>query len=208
MSIILSSEKLEFKSMIAYPDLSVERGSVTFISGPSGCGKSTLLRLLNATYTPSRGSIYFNGMDMEDFEAVSLRRKIILAGQNAYLFKGSIEENFRIFHEYNESLMTAGAAMKEYLKRCCLDFDLNASCDVMSGGEKQRVFLAIALSLHPEVLLLDEPTSALDINSADQVMRNIIDWCRQNDTTLILVSHDKGLQDRYAEAVIRLEGSR
>ena len=199
MSIILSSKELEFQSMIAYPDLSVERGSVTFISGPSGCGKSTLLRLLNATYTPSHGNIYFNGTNFDEFETVL---------QAVYLFKGSIEENFRIFHEYNESSMTTGTGMKEYLKICCLNFDLNASCDVMSGGEKQRVFLAIALSLHTEVLLLDEPTSALDINLADQVMKNIIDWCRENDTTLILVSHDKGLQDRHAEAVIRLEGSR
>lgn len=208
MAIILSTKGLEFESIIAYPDLLVEKGSINFISGPSGCGKSTLLRLFNATYTPSCGNIFFNGTNIDNLEAVSLRRKILLAGQAIYLFRGSIEDNFRIYHAYNESAMPPESELKEYMNICCLDLSLNSPCDVMSGGEKQRVFLAVALSLHPEILLLDEPTSALDMTSAYHVIKNIIDCCRQNFTTLIVVSHDKGLQDRYAEAVIELEENR
>lgn len=208
MVITLSTKDLTFNSIITYPDVSIEKGSVTFISGPSGCGKSTLLRLFNVTYTPSHGSIFFDGINMEELEAVSLRRKIVLAGQLVYLFKGSIDDNFRIFHEYHESILPSESELNEYLKICCLEIPLRASCDVMSGGEKQRIFLAIALSLNPQILLLDEPTSALDRNLADHVIKNIIDWCKHKYVTLVMVSHDRGLQDKYAETIIELEENR
>lgn len=204
MSALLSTKSLVFNEMISYPDINIERGNILFLSGASGCGKSTLFRLLNATHSPSSGSIFYNGEDIAALDTIALRRKIILAGQAYYLFKGTIEENFRIFHRYNESEMPEKSALEEYLKMCCVDFASDAPCDTMSGGEKQRVFLSAALSMKPEVLLLDEPTSALDAKTANQVMENILAFCKQNRTTLLVISHDKALQDKYAETVIEL----
>lgn len=75
----------------------------------------------------------------------------------------------------------------------------------MSGGEKQRLYLAIFLSFRPEVLMLDEPTSALDETTARRVMGNILDYCRKEKITVIAVSHDKALTEKFAENILALE---
>ena len=96
--------------------------------------------------------------------------------------------------------------MHGYLKLCAALFPLGADCAAMSGGERQRVFAAICLSLRPKALLLDEPTSALDDNTANTVMTNIKTFCRENNITLIVVSHNKALAETFADHVIALGG--
>jgi putative ABC transport system ATP-binding protein len=206
MEIIISTKDLEFQSFIKYPDLAIRKGDIVFISGPSGCGKSTLLRLFNATHSPSQGYVYFKEDDISLTDTISLRRNIILAGQNVYLFNGTILDNFQIYHQYSESTLPSEEELLNYLRLCSIPFPLATLCDKMSGGEKQRVFLSIALSLRPKVLMLDEPTSALDEHTANIVMANIIGFCKENHITLLVVSHDKLLQEKYAQTVIRLEG--
>jgi putative ABC transport system ATP-binding protein len=206
MEIIISTKDLEFQSFIKYPDLAIQKGDIVFISGPSGCGKSTLLRLFNATHSPSQGYVYFKEDDISLTDTISLRRNIILAGQNVYLFNGTILDNFQIYHQYSESTLPSEEELLNYLRLCSIPFPLATLCDKMSGGEKQRVFLSIALSLRPKVLMLDEPTSALDEHTANIVMANIIGFCKENHITLLVVSHDKLLQEKYAQTVIRLEG--
>ena len=79
-------------------------------------------------------------------------------------------------------------------------------CNVMSGGERQRVFIAINLSYQPKVLMMDEPTSALDDKNADTLIKNIKSYCKANKISLIIVSHDKTIADRYADNIINLLG--
>lgn len=204
MSSIISTRGLEFNSMIKYPDIDIAAEETVFISGPSGCGKSTLLKLFNNTYTPSAGRILFKGTDINEYNAVGLRKKILLAGQNPYLFKGSIRDNFREFYECINT--AAPPNIDEYLKMCCVEFSSDELCDSMSGGERQRVFLSIALSMRPSVFMLDEPTSALDAALSGQVIGNIISHCRREQITLIIVSHDGRLKEQYADRVIDLAG--
>lgn len=87
---------------------------------------------------------------------------------------------------------------------CNIPFTLGDSCDAMSGGERQRVFLAIALSMSPEVLLLDEPSSAMDNSLAHKFMENLIPYCRSCHTTMTIVSHDLELSNIYADKIIHL----
>ena len=92
----------------------------------------------------------------------------------------------------------------KFLKITDFDVDVNLDVEKLSGGEKQRVFLAIALSMRPAVLLLDEPTSALDSNTAFNMMKNIVDYCKHNDITLVVVSHARNLVDEFADKTIDL----
>lgn len=203
---IIHADELIFKEFLHFPKIAITEGDITFITGPSGCGKSTLLQLINGTISPDTGTIQFRGKDIASIDPIELRRKVLLVGQTVYLFKGTIQENFRFFHKANESAIPNNEQIKKYLHICGVEFDLDAKCDYLSGGERQRVFLAIALSMTPEVLLLDEPTAALDEKTAHAVFKNISEHCKRHGITLVVVSHASTLTEEFAEHIVSLGG--
>jgi len=204
MSAILSAKNLKFLDILRFPDIQIEAGSVSFICGPSGTGKSTLFKLLNATYTPSEGSITFDGQDIADMDTIQLRRQVLLAGQKVYLFDDTIRGNFIQFYSFRDQPCISEDAMREFLRLCCIEFPLNTRCQPLSGGEKQRVFLAIHLSMQPKVLMMDEPTAALDKKTAKLLLSQVKDYCKQHGMTLVAISHDITLVGEVADTVISL----
>lgn len=192
-------------STIKYPPFSIPEAKTVFLNGPSGCGKSTLLKLLNGIISPTTGQIFLNNQNIATLDPITLRRRVILAEQAVYLFRGTIADNFQRFHQYRETTPPDDKTCQKLMDICCLPFKLDESCNEMSGGERQRVFLALSLSMDPEVLLLDEPTSAMDNSLADKVMKNLIQYCRSCQITLIIVSHDLELSKAYADKIISLE---
>jgi len=204
MNAILSASGLKFKNLIEYPPIEIPAGKATFITGESGSGKSTLLRLFNATASPSAGAILFQGRDLSGMNTVALRREVLLASQNVFLFDGTIRENFEQFYDYRDEKCPGEAEISGYLSLCCADFPPDARCETLSGGEKQRVFLAIHLSLSPKVLMLDEPTSALDEGTANRLFTQLKGHCAEKGITWIVVCHDQKLVEAYADDIIRL----
>lgn len=202
---LIKTNQVNFADMIRYPDIEIESGKVTFISGSSGCGKSSLLKLFNGVLSPASGEILINGINIEDLDTVALRKEFLLVSQSIYLFDETIAGNFETYCRYREIPAPDRSSMQFYLSLCCAEFPLEMSCTSMSGGERQRVYIAICLSFQPKVLMLDEPTSALDSQTADQMMQNLIRYCREHHITLIVVSHDKELVHRYADQIISLE---
>lgn len=202
---IITGSELQFKNLIQYPNIQIEENKMTFLTGESGCGKSSLLRLLNATVSPSVGALYYQGKPYEEFDTILLRREILLASQMVYLFEESIQQNFNTFYAYREEIPPNKEVMQQYLSLCCADFDLDKNCSVLSGGEKQRVFLAICLSMQPKVILLDEPTSALDGNTAKQFFMNLKHHMENHDITVVAISHDGNLAEEFADNRIMLD---
>lgn len=180
---------------------------MTFICGESGYGKSTLLKLLNGVATPDFGEILYNGKPVNDYDPILLRREVLLCGQAAFLFDDSIEENFAQYYSYRDLPAIPPEQMHTFLKICAIDLPLDTPCTTMSGGERHRVFTAIHLSLQPKILLLDEPTGALDELTANTVLANIKTFCRENNITPIIVSHNQALIQSYADNTITLFGS-
>lgn len=205
---IISLSQVVFQSMIRYPDIKIPKGKTTFIHGPSGCGKSTLLKLINGTISPDSGEIVFNGNNIDDIDTIKLRRDILLVSQSVFLFSGTIEENFKKYYEYRDQEAPSKEHMEKFLQICRAEFPLETRCETMSGGERQRVYIAIFLSFMPEVLMLDEPTSALDNTSSDIIMSNIKNFSDDNDMTTIVVSHYLPLAQKYGDNIIALERSR
>lgn len=206
MQPVFETKGLVFQDKIHYPDLRIDEGAATFIKGPSGSGKSTLLRLFNATVSGSGGTVFYQGRDVNTMDTIALRREAVLAGQSVYLFPDTIEDNFRLYHRFHQSAPPDSDGMTEYLDLCGMNVSPDFSCRSMSGGERQRVYLAVALSMRPAVLMLDEPTSALDGALSRQVMANIKARCHLNGTTLIVISHDELLTDIYADHTILIGG--
>ncbi len=205
MDTIIFGEQLRFGPIAKYPPIEIPRHKTTFLFGPSGCGKSTLARLMNATLSPSEGHLFLNGKPYEEWDILQLRQKVLLASQSIFLFNQTIQKNFINFYEYRELVPPSPEEMMFYLDLCCLPFSLGRSCDVLSGGERQRIFIAICLSFQPEVLILDEPTSALDGATAHQLMDNITQYTKEKAITLVVISHDRSIMEKYQDHVISCE---
>lgn len=201
---ILRTKDLAFQDMIHYDEIQIPSNKVNFIVGSSGTGKSTLLRLFNGTLSPSAGTIYYGDQDIADFDTIELRKEILLISQSTYLFDGSIEDNFHQFYDYRGLNAPAPEEMKHFLEICCIPFDLDKDCTTMSGGERQRVYIAIFLSFQPKIIMLDEPTSALDKENSHNVIQNVLSFCKEKEITVIIVSHDPNLTETFAENIITI----
>ena len=202
MNTIISTKNLSFGPVIISPDVSISKNETTFLYGPSGCGKTTLTRLINATLSPEQGELFYNGVPYSNLEVLDLRKEIILVSQAVYLFDETIKENFIKFYAYREETIPTEGEMREYLKLSCADFPLDSPCEILSGGERHRIYIAICLSFLPKILILDEPTSALDSKTARKLLSNLKKFTGQKGITQIIISHDISLVDQFADNII------
>lgn len=180
--------------------LELARGETTSLVGVSGSGKSTLVALLAGLRLPDSGQIFFDGQDitaLDDVERARLRARrigVVLQRDNLIPFLTAME-NVRLAIEIAGGHQP-GARAKELLTDLGLAHRLNHLPRRMSGGEAQRVSVAVALANDPELLLADEITGELDSANAEQVMRVVLDAWRERGLTLLLVTHDQDLAAR------------
>ena len=187
-------------------DLDLEIGAgATAVLGPSGSGKSTLLRLLDRLADPDEGRVRFRGTDVRELDPLALRREAVLVPQLPAPLPGTVADNVR----YGPGLLDRPVDPAAFLPPAGLDAEF-AERDAarLSVGEQQRVMLARALALEPEVLLLDEPTAALDDAAKEGVERTLADLRGRAGLSLVVVTHDRGQAERLAERVVRLDGGR
>ena len=168
--------------------------------GPSGAGKSTLLRLLNRLADPDEGVVRFHGADVRELDPLELRRRVGLVPQLPAPVPGTVADNVCFGPRlHGEEIDPARPLALAGLDESFVERDASR----LSVGEQQRVMLARALALEPEVLLLDEPTASLDAAATDAVedaLRNL------HGVSLVLVTHDRAQAGRLTERAITLEG--
>jgi putative ABC transport system ATP-binding protein len=185
-------------------DLSIG-GGVTALLGPSGSGKSSLLRLLNRLADPDHGVVRFRGEDVTGLDVRELRRRACLVPQLPAPLPGTVADNLR----YAPALCGRAVAVEPPLAAAGLT-RLYADRDAsqLSVGEQQRVMLARALALEPEVLLLDEPTSALDDYTKGGVERTLATLAAESGLSMVLVTHDRPQAERLADRIVELDRGR
>ena len=196
--------EVDGRILLDLPDEHLHAGRCTAVVGPSGSGKSTLLRLLNRLREPSAGRILLDGRDIRDLDVLRLRRRAVLVPQQAVALTGRVRDEVRVAAPALDD-----DAVDALLRRVALDPTEHRDRDTssLSGGELQRVCLARALAVGPEVLLLDEPTSALDPGSADAV-DTVIRSLADGGLTVVLVSHDLVRAETVADDVRVLHDGR
>jgi putative ABC transport system ATP-binding protein len=170
------------------------------IVGASGSGKSTLLSIIAGLDTPTRGTVRLAGQDLfaldEDARAELRAQKIGFVFQSFQLMANlTALENVMLPLEL-AGRRDARQAATEMLMRVGLGQRLGHYPKVLSGGEQQRVALARAFVVRPAVLLADEPTGSLDFATGETVMQLMLDLNREQGTTLVLVTHDRGIAQR------------
>jgi putative ABC transport system ATP-binding protein len=181
------------------------------IVGASGSGKSTLLSIIAGLDTPTRGTVRLAGQDL--FAIDEDDRAALRARQVGFVFQSfQLMGNLTALENVMLPLELAGRkdarrAAGEMLGRVGLGERLGHYPKVLSGGEQQRVALARAFVVQPAVLLADEPTGSLDFATGETVMELMFDLNREQGTTLVLVTHDRGIAER-CERRITIEAGR
>ena len=184
--------------------LRIEEGA-TALLGPSGSGKSTLLRLLNRLADADEGTVRFRGDDVRALDPLELRRRAVLVPQLPAPLPGTVVENVR----YGPGLCGRETDSERPLELAGLDASYaEREAARLSVGEQQRVMLARALALEPEVLLLDEPTSALDEQARDGVERTLLNLEGRSGLSMVIVTHDRGQAERLAGRIVRISDGR
>ena len=196
-------------------DMSVAEGEVVAIVGASGSGKTTLMNVLAGVQTPSAGQARVAGWDLGSLSGAArdrYRREVIgYVWQSAALnltAELDAQENLQL------PLLASATAPDERRRRAAelLEaFELGDRAGhtpaQLSGGEQQRLALAVAMANHPQVLLADEPTAELNREAARQVLEDIRDLARREGTTVIMVTHDHEVE-QHVDRILRIRDGR
>ena len=180
-------------------DLSIDRGEFVSIMGASGSGKSTLLNILGILDSYDTGEYWLDGKlikDLSERQAADYRNRMIgfiFQSFNLIGFKTAVENvELPLFYQGVSRHKRHMLAM-EYLERLGLKDWSTHYPNEMSGGQKQRVAIARALITHPQIILADEPTGALDSKTSVEVMDLLGQLNREENVTLIVVTHESGV---------------
>jgi len=185
-------------------NFTVEPTQSVAIVGRSGSGKSTLLHIFSTFLKANEGKIILLGKDLynlSDNDIEMFRRYDVgIIFQFHYLFKGmSAMENIDV-----ASMLSGEKIDRKILKELEIDHLMDHKTSELSGGEQQRVSIARVLSKKPRIIFADEPTGNLDKETADLVMDVLLDYVKEEEAGLVLVTHDEDMATR-CDSIYRLD---
>ena len=197
--------------------LEIPAGQVVGLIGPSGAGKSSLIRCVNRLTEPTSGKIFLGERDVTALSRSDLRvarRRIGMIFQEyALVERLTVMENmlsgrlgyvpfWRSFlRRYPAGYVQNAFAL---LERVGLTAHADKRADALSGGQRQRVGIARALEQDPELLLVDEPTASLDPKTSRQIMRLIVEICKERNLLAVINIHDVLLAQAFVQRIIGL----
>ncbi len=193
-------------TVLDVPRFSVFRGECLAVLGPNGSGKSTLLRIASLQERPCGGTISYRGEEVGRRNGLELRRRFVLLLQRPFLFAGSVERNILYGLKVRK---VPGPEMRRRLDKAASLFSLGhllgRDARKLSGGEVQRVNLARAFILEPDILFLDEPFSPLDAPTREELIAELDRVLHATGQTAVFVTHHREeaayLGDRLAVLV-------
>ncbi len=185
------------------PGLSIQRGETLAVVGPNGAGKSTFLLALACLLKPARGQIVYEGKSLSQWNELDYRRKISFVFQSPLLMDMTVEQNVAL------GLKFRGMPREEIRKRVQAQIEQlgieslsKRRASQLSGGEAQRVSLARAFVLEPELLLLDEPFAALDPPTRAQLIEDLSGLLKEDHRTAVFVTHNLNEAAKLSHRVV------
>lgn len=195
-------------------NLDIEKGKFVSIVGPNGSGKSTLLKIMTSINKPQNGQVLIENKNISEMSRKEIAKKLAVVPQNTAMefdykvidvvlmgrypfvsrLRGEVENDYNIAISSLKYTNTLHLAERSFME--------------LSGGEKQRVILAQALTQQPQILVLDEPISHLDLQHQIEILNLIKKMCIDTNLTVIAVLHDLNMASTYSDEIIMLkEGS-
>jgi iron complex transport system ATP-binding protein len=194
--------------------VSVERGSLTGLLGPNGCGKTTLLKLLSGVLQPAHGVVSLNGISLAGRSRRDIARHLAVVPQETHpAFDYTVMEMVLMGrHPHLGAFELEGprdlALARDALAATGTDHLAGRAYMTLSGGEKQRVVIASALTQSPDVLLLDEPTASLDLGYQLEVAGLLRRLNLERGVTIVLATHDLNLAASLCDRLILMRDGR
>jgi ABC-2 type transport system ATP-binding protein len=195
VSVVVENLSVSYGDLMAVDNVSFEAplGSVTVILGPNGAGKTSTIEVCEGFRTAKSGSARVLGLDpVSDHRALTERMGVMLQGGGVYP-----SARVRDVVSHFCALHNKGVNATQLIERVGLSNRSTGTWRKLSGGEQQRLSLALALAADPEVIFLDEPTSGVDIDGRD-IIADIIHDLAARGTTVVLASHDMAEAEKVA----------
>jgi iron complex transport system ATP-binding protein len=190
---------------------SIEIGKITTIIGPNGCGKSTLLGILSNTYTPQSGEILIDGKAIAGIKPKELAKKLAVVHQQNNAPSDMTVEKLTSYGRipykniFTSSTEEDEQAIEWALECTNLTEKRKVPIDELSGGQMQRVWIAMALAQKTPFLFLDEPTTYLDIYYQYELLELIRSLNRNHGMSIVMVLHDINQAIRYSDTIIAMK---
>jgi iron complex transport system ATP-binding protein len=194
--------------------LGVARGEILVLVGPNGSGKSTTLAVLANDLRPRRGTVHLDGVDVRRYGRRAFASRVARLAQQPVCPEGLTVEQLAFCGRHPHRRMFAGADARDRdVVRAALDavdaLGLRArDVQTLSGGERRRAWLAMALSQEAEIMLLDEPTAALDLRHRHELLALLLRLREREGRTIVVVLHDLADAAMIADRVAVLQGGR
>ena len=187
--------------------LDIQRGETLTVVGPNGAGKSTLLLALARLIQPASGEIIYDGRSQKQWDELEYRRKISFVFQSPLLMDMSVEQNVALgltFRGIPKDEISERVG--EWMKQLGVGALSKRPAGQLSGGEAQRVSLARAFVLEPELLLLDEPFSALDPPTRAKLFEDLSALLKKDHRTAVFVTHNLNEATKLSQRIAVIVG--
>lgn len=194
--------------------LTLERGELVGLLGPNGSGKTTLLKVLSGLLPPQRGQVFLNGRDIRRLKRRQIARSVAVVPQELLMPFGFTAYEMVMLGRTPHVRPLAGIGRRdreviiEKMRLTATEALADRPFAELSGGEQQRVIVAMALAQEPEVVLLDEPVVHLDISHQIEVLELVRNLNRQRRLTVLATMHDLNLAALYFDRLVLLDGGR
>ena len=210
MEIVVSKVTKKYGTVPALSEVSFEvhPQEILALVGPNGSGKSTLIKTMATIYSPSSGTITFDSEDIFKADPVDLATRVGYVPQHfTYTLYSSVFETVLLGRRRHIKWSVSAdelSRVQQALDTLEISHLADKNMDQLSGGERQKVFIARALAQDPALYLFDEPTSALDIRHQIDVMETMRAVTREHNAAMVIAVHDLNLAYRYADTVVIL----
>lgn len=202
------------KDQIILDDITIEvkQGEILGILGPNGTGKTTFIKCINNIHTPNSGSVIYNGKNITELKQEEIAKIIAYVPQyiNSFfpmnvidtVMMGRLPYAGRNFSKEDEEIVFS------IIQKMNLEKFAFRNIKEMSGGERQRVFIARAMAQQPRIIILDEPTSSLDLHNQLFILHTIADLAKENNISIIMTIHDLNLAAMFCDKILMLKDTK
>ncbi len=208
---VYATKKLEYVAL-SDVSLSIKKGEFVSVLGPSGSGKTTLMNLIGTLDRPTRGKIFLDGVDtssLDDNQLAQIRNQKI-----GFIFQSyNLVPYLNVLQNVTLPLMVEAKDTPENLERAKsllieigMENTFEKKPNELSGGQQQRVAIARALVNQPPIILGDEPTGNLDTKTAEAVLKLLTRVSRENNTTVLIVTHNPELTEITERSIYMKDG--
>ncbi|MEC9206264.1 MAG: ABC transporter ATP-binding protein [Pseudomonadota bacterium] len=208
--IYIQNNLLESNCVLKDIHLNILSGEIVALKGPSGSGKTTLLNIISGLDNPTSGEILFDNVSMNE---LSLNQRTSFRNKNlGIIFQFfNLLDDFNVYENIAMPLLLRKGNNLDIKKKVYSIADeigildkMNSNISLLSGGESQRVAIARSIIGEPKIILADEPTGNLDKENTNKVINLLVETCKRNNTSLLMVTHDTELLTKF-EKVYSLE---